>query len=132
MNSRRTDAARQGARQTTESAPQGRQQGVLRPPPRKQMDTVSIEIRGKRLSIRTDHDPEYVRELSRYVDDKINELQMMPPSAPFEKLLMLASLTLAEELFEAQGELVDIKNDLSDRTEAMLALIEEESARLGE
>jgi cell division protein ZapA (FtsZ GTPase activity inhibitor) len=96
------------------------------------MDTVSIEIRGKRLSIRTDHDPEYVRELSRYVDDKIKELQMMAPSAPFEKLLMLASLTLAEELFEAQGELVDIKNDLSDRTEAMLALIEEESARLGE
>ena len=132
MNSRRTDAARQGARQTTESTPQGRQQGVLRPPPRKTMDTVSIEIRGKRLSIRTDHDPEYVRELSRYVDDKIKELQMMAPSAPFEKLLMLASLTLAEELFEAQSDLVDIKDNLNERTEAMLALIEEESARLGE
>ena len=132
MNSRRTDAARQGARQTTESTPQGRQQGGLRPPPRKKMDTVSIEIRGKRLSIRTDHDPEYVRELSRYVDDKIKELQMMAPSAPFEKLLMLASLTLAEELFEAQSDLVDIKDNLNERTEAMLALIEEESARLGE
>ena len=132
MNSRRTEAARQGARQTTESTPQGRQQGVLRPPPRKKMDTVSIEIRGKRLSIRTDHDPEYVRELSRYVDDKIKELQMMAPSAPFEKLLMLASLTLAEELFEAQSDLVDIKDNLNERTEAMLALIEEESARLGE
>lgn len=132
MNSRRTDAARQSARQTTESAPQARQQGALRPPPRKQMDTVSIEIRGKRLSIRTDHDPEYVRELSRYVDDKLRELQMMAPSAPFEKLMMLASLTLAEELFEAQGELVDLKHDLNERTEAMLALIEEEAARLGE
>lgn len=133
MGSRPTNNAstRQGAATTQQEG--ARDKEVSRRPEqsRRKAGTVSVEISGKRLSIRTDHDPIFVQQLARYVDDKLGQLQSMAPSAPFEKLMLLASLTLAEELFEAQDELVNLRNDLSERTEAMIALIEEEAGRLG-
>lgn len=85
---------------------------------------VTVEIRGKRLSIRTDHDPEYVMQLARYMDNKVRSLQTMAPSAPFEKLLMLASLNVAEELFDSQESLMRMRRAVADRTESMMALLD--------
>lgn len=97
---------------------------------RRQPGTVNIEIRGKRLALRTDHDPVFVHQLASYVDQKLANLQSMAPSAPFEKLMMLASLTLAEELFSAQGDLDGLRQDFASRTEAMLAVLEQERSKL--
>lgn len=90
---------------------------------------VTIEIRGKRLSIRTDHDPEHVLQLARYVDSKVRSLQTAAPNAPFEKLLMLASLNIAEELFESQEAVVRMRRGVTERTEAMLALLDSQEGR---
>ena len=76
---------------------------------------VSVEIRGKRLSIKTSHDPEFVQQLARYVDNKVRSLQMAAPSAPFDKLLMLASMNVAEELFAAQEESAYLRERIRER-----------------
>jgi cell division protein ZapA (FtsZ GTPase activity inhibitor) len=70
---------------------------------------VSIEIAGIPLSIRSDKDPEQVHALAAYLNDKVATIQALAPSAPFEKLLMLASLTVVEELFDTQHELGDLR-----------------------
>ena len=99
MGSRHADSNRTD-RATRTSSTRGPGQGR----PRRRTDRVEVEIRGKRLSVRTDHDPQRVHEMADYLDEKVRQLQAMAPSAPFDKLLMLASLTVVEELFEASED----------------------------
>ena len=86
---------------------------------------VSVEIRGQRLSIRSNHDPEFVHSLATHIDQKVAELQQAAPAVSLSKLLMLASMTVAEELFEARQEIDRLRDEITDRTDAMLDLLEE-------
>lgn len=69
-------------------------------------------------------------ELADYVNGKVNNLKGMAPSVPVEKLLMLASLTIAEELFEARGETESLRATLKQRVDAAIALVDEVEADL--
>ena len=93
---------------------------------------VDVEIRGQRLAIRTDHDPEFVRQLAEHIDEKVATLQANAPSVPLAKLLMLASMTVAEELFEARQEIDHLRQAVQERTRAMLDLLDEAEAGQGE
>lgn len=93
---------------------------------------VDVQIRGQRLAIRTDHDPEFVRRLAAHIDEKVARLQENAPSVPLSKLLMLASMTVAEELFEAREEIGHLRQAIQERTSAMLDLIEQAESGPGE
>jgi cell division protein ZapA len=86
---------------------------------------VGVEIRGQRLTIRSNHDPEFVQRLASHIDGKVAELQKAAPAVSLSKLLMLASMTVAEELFEARQEIDSLRDEISERTDAMLDLLEE-------
>lgn len=98
--------------------------------PRKK-EPVNVEIRGQKLAIRSNHDPEFVRRLATYIDDKVGALQQAAPAVPLEKLLMLASMTVAEELFEARETLETAQRDLQKRVDACLEALAEAEADLG-
>ena len=85
----------------------------------RQSESVCVEIQGRRLSIRTNHDPSFVHELATYVDAKLDALQRAAPSAPLEKLLMLVSMTVAEELFSTREELHVMQRHVQDRVQAL-------------
>lgn len=91
-------------------------------------DTVNVEIRGKRLAIRTDRDPSYVHQIAGYYDAKLRDLQALAPTATLDKLMMLAGLTLVEELFDAQAELAQMRHEVSARADALLELLDREAA----
>lgn len=104
--------------------------GMKKPAPASQPNTevrpresVCIEIQGRRLSIRTNHDPTFVHELANYVDAKLKTLQQAAPSAPLEKLLMLVSMTVAEELFSTKEELGALHRHVDERAQAMDQLL---------
>lgn len=86
---------------------------------------INIEIQGQRLSIRSDRDASYVRGLAQYIDETVDELQRAAPRAPLNKLLMLASMTVAEELFEAREQLRGMQRQLEEKTESMFDLIDQ-------
>ncbi|MFU8806143.1 MAG: cell division protein ZapA [Bradymonadaceae bacterium] len=86
---------------------------------------ICVEIRGQRLTIRSDRDSVFVEGLAQYIDTKVAELQSAAPTAAFDKLLMLASLTVAEELFEARGQLIEMRRQLKECTTSMATLIDE-------
>lgn len=89
----------------------------------REMGPVNVEIRGKKLSIRSDRDPEFVKRLAAYVDEKLGELQDSAPQASTDKLLMMTSLTVAEELFEARSELEDLQSEIEERAATMRKLL---------
>lgn len=74
--------------------------------------TVNVNIGGTKLSIKSDRDPRYVAELAEYIDEKLDALQKAAPSVTREKLMMLISLNVAEELFDAKGELRSLKESI--------------------
>jgi cell division protein ZapA (FtsZ GTPase activity inhibitor) len=91
----------------------------------RQSGPISVEIRGQRLTIRSDKESAFVEGLAKYIDTKVAELQSAAPTASFDKLLMLASLTVAEELFETRGQIDDMRRQLKERSAAMVSLLEE-------
>lgn len=86
---------------------------------------ISIEIGGQRLNIRSDHDSAFVQHLARHIDSKLEELQSAAPTMPMNKLLMLTSMTVAEELFESREELRQMRRQLKDTTQTMFELIDQ-------
>jgi cell division protein ZapA len=92
--------------------------------------SLQVDICGHSLAIRSDRDPEFVEDLAAFLDAKVRELREAAPTAPFEKILMLASLTVAEELFETREELGELQGQLRERTSAMLEMIDSVESRL--
>ena len=55
----------------------------------------SVAIHGQSYAVRSPLDPEYVRRLAAYVDEKFAELRRQMPGAPEIKLMVFAALLLA-------------------------------------
>ena len=86
---------------------------------------IDIEIRGQRLTIRSDRDPEFVQRLAGYIDSTLQQLHESAPTAPNDKLLLLAGMTVAEELFEMRDQLDEMQQRLDETTETMFDLIDQ-------
>jgi cell division protein ZapA len=68
------------------------------------MPQVSVSIANRTYELACgDGEEERVQELAAYVDEKVAELRMQLPGAPEIKLMVFASLLLAEESREARG-----------------------------
>ncbi|MBL0899332.1 MAG: cell division protein ZapA [Reyranella sp.] len=68
------------------------------------MPQVSIQIANRTYELACGEGEEArVQELAAYVDEKVSELRLQLPGAPEVKLLVFASLLLAEESREARG-----------------------------
>ena len=69
------------------------------------MPQVSINIANRTYELACGEGEEgRVQELAAYVDEKVNALRrQLPPGAPEVKLLLFASLLLADESREARG-----------------------------
>jgi cell division protein ZapA len=69
------------------------------------MPQVSITIANRTYELACgEGEEDRVHELAAYVDEKVNALRLqMPPGTPEVKLLVFASLLLAEESREARG-----------------------------
>lgn len=88
-------------------------------------ETVEIVIQGKRLSVRTDRDPAFIEELADYVDETIESISGQVPNAPTDKVMLMAIMTIGEELFEAKGDNRALRRKLRERAEAMDELLDE-------
>ena len=68
------------------------------------MPHVSIQIANRTYELACgDGEEERVQELAAYVDEKVSNLRQQLPGAPEFKLLVFASLILADESREARG-----------------------------
>ena len=86
---------------------------------------VSVSVGGVKLSLKSDKNPQLVADIAAYVDDKVGAVREMAPSVPMDKALMLASLTVAEELFDAQARLRELEMTLKERVGNCLSALDE-------
>jgi cell division protein ZapA len=87
-------------------------------PPVKQ--SVSVEIAGQTLSIRSDEGPQYVQELADYVDAHLRELTDGRRSFSLQRMALLVAMQIADELFREK----DLQRRYRARVEARLQALE--------
>jgi cell division protein ZapA len=88
---------------------------------------VSVEIHGQRYPVRSTLDPEYVTRLARYVDERVDAAAASTPSSDSVRILILAALNIADELFRARdvnqardGELAERAGELERLLDRLL------------
>ena len=82
--------------------------------------TVSVEIAGQVLSIRSDEGPEYVQELADYVDTLLRELGGGRRSFSLQRVALLVAVQIADELFREK----DLRQRYRAKVEARLEALE--------
>lgn len=87
--------------------------------------SVSVQIGGVKLSVKSDKDPRMVEDIAAYVDNKVGSIRDMAPSVATDKLLMLASMTVAEELFEARQRVERLESALKERLDNCMTVLDE-------
>jgi cell division protein ZapA len=63
---------------------------------------IAVEIQGQRYPIRSTLDPEYVARLASYVDARVRAAGDSTPSGDSVRVLILAALNIADELFRCR------------------------------
>lgn len=63
------------------------------------MNKVSVQIMGQGYNLLTDEPPEKVESMAKYIDSKMMNIAKRVPSLPKEKVAILSSLEIVEELF---------------------------------
>src|SRR5204863_367821 len=93
------------------------------------MPQVSINIANRTYELACgEGEEDRVQELAAYVDEKVNALRKQLPGAPEVKLLVFASLLLAEESRESRGiakQAESARASATDNAETLATALEE-------
>jgi cell division protein ZapA (FtsZ GTPase activity inhibitor) len=90
-----------------------------------QKNTVEVVIAQQRLSLKTDQDPARVQRLADLVNSRL--CKILPPGQPLShQVLLLLSLTLAEDLVQAQEKTSQLKAEVKQRSQMILTQLERE------
>jgi len=87
---------------------------------------IQAKIFGGEYSIKTDVSPEYVLELARYVDGKMQEVAQKVALVSSLKIAVLAALNIADELFQLRNEKNKSDKIIGDKIPQLLEMIDTE------
>jgi len=63
---------------------------------------VTVTIMGRNYTLRAEEDPQYVRMIAAYVDDKLQEIAKISPRMSTTRLAILAAINIADELHKLE------------------------------
>jgi len=87
--------------------------------------SVTVEVAGQKLTLRTEAGEEYLHALAAFVNDKIAEVKTSTRTFSTHALAILAALNIADELFQARDQASKEKDELKKR-------VREKAQRIGE
>ena len=89
------------------------------------MDTkIQVEIYGQTYSIRAGADPDYIRNIARYVDLKMREIASGTPTVDSMKIAVLAALNITDEFFQLKRQKQDSDKEVEKRTEKLNQILD--------
>ncbi|MFO0749245.1 MAG: cell division protein ZapA [Myxococcota bacterium] len=78
---------------------------------------------GREIRIKSDEDPERLRELAAYVDELIGSVAPGKTLVPDQQILLVAALRMADEVFRLRDEKRELSTVLKRSTRALLGRI---------
>jgi cell division protein ZapA len=85
---------------------------------------IEVEILGQKLAIRSEASPEHVRALAAYVEARCAEIRGGAVGVDPARLLALAALDIADELFRARDEQAALDRDAGSRLGTLRDLLD--------
>lgn len=86
--------------------------------------SVTVRIAGEEHTIRASAEPSYTRKCAEHVDERIHQIRMQAGLIEGHKAAILAALSIADELFQAQEKVESMHDDLGARAVKLSELIE--------
>lgn len=83
---------------------------------------VQVDIQGRNYVLRGGDDPQSVRDLAAYVDERMSEIADHTRTADTTRLAILAALNIADELFQARSGVQPAQAQAPDPSERDAAL----------
>jgi cell division protein ZapA len=88
--------------------------------------SIDVEIYGQRYSIKGDADPDYIKQIARYVDERMRDLARGMQTATLSKLAVLTAINIAHQLFQAEQRLKQGEAEVERRTLHLMESIEQQ------
>ena len=88
------------------------------------MRSVEVQILGQSYSIKTDEDDAYVKDLAKYVDEKLKEIYSVAPNVTQTKATVMAAFGIADELFKLRMQQEDLDRVIEEKTRMLSGLID--------
>jgi cell division protein ZapA len=78
--------------------------------------TIKVEIYDQAYTVRSDGDPEYLRQLAEYVDQRMREISSGTLTVDSRKVAILAALYIADELHQLRKSHEQADEQLATRS----------------
>ncbi len=91
------------------------------------MGSVEVYILGQKYTVKGDKPPEYIKQLAEFVDAKLKEVCANTPNLTPLKAVILASLSIADDLHSLKKEYDSVSADIAmigNKADTILNLIE--------
>lgn len=86
----------------------------------------TVTIHGQEYTIRADRDPEYVRTIAQFVDERMREVASNAGQVTSLRVAILTALNIADELFqERESGRANAVHSLEERARRLVATLEE-------
>jgi len=89
----------------------------------------TVQIFGKEYPIASDQNPEYIRQLAAYVDEKMTEAAGGSKTATSARAAVLAALTIADEYMRLRNEKEQFVDLVEGRVSKVIKMVEERLAQ---
>jgi cell division protein ZapA len=86
--------------------------------------SVTVEVAGHKLTLRTDADQRYLDTLAAFVNDKIAEVKTSTRTFSTHALAILAALNIADELLRSREKHADLRRRVREKAVRISELLE--------
>lgn len=88
------------------------------------MDTkIQVQIYGQPYQIKAGADPEYIKAVAGFVDQKMREIASTVPTVDSLKIAVLAALNITDEFFQLKHETQNRDRELEQRTDRLQKIL---------
>lgn len=84
---------------------------------------VRVMIGGEEYTVRSDHAPDYTREVAAYLDDQLKKVLSAGPLVETQKAAILAALAITDELFQSRRTSRELASRIAALTEDLVRLL---------
>ena len=91
------------------------------------LDTITIRLLGQEYKVKTGGNEEHIQSLSRYVNQKVFDVQQKGSAISTMELVAIVMLDLADEVVKAKSELREYKETVSEKVDQLIENIESKS-----
>lgn len=92
---------------------------------------VKLELLGRRFTVRSDDDDEYIQGLVEFVNNKLTEIREATGRIDADSIALLAALDIADALFRERREARELRREVKERSRRLLESMERVSSLVG-